>query len=339
MARRLVLAIVSTLVVLALGEALLRLVEHRLPAPSIYPGERENADGTNFIADAAIGWRLKPGRTFEWETEGRRVTYRADANGHRIANGDEVVDRDAPRLLVTGDSFAFGIGVDFSETFGAHVARELGLAIENVAMPGFGVDQIWRSLDGDVLSTPPVLVIVALYEYDFDRSHTAYRAIEGFNKPMFMIVDGELRRRAARDRPSAFTRWLERRSRIHAAVRAVAREWGRSHGSGQWWELNEKFLDAIRERCARANVPVLFVLIPPKWWKSFPAVSEYMSRVGADWFDPTTRHDRPPEGAYYENDLHLSAIGHRWLATSIVEWIRERRPDLFASLRDRARPR
>ena len=78
------------------------------------------------------------------------------------------------------------------------------------AMPGFGLDQMWMSVRHQALPLKPRLVIVAFIDEDLDRSLTAYRQWEGFNKPTFELEGGILRPQNAHDRPTGLIRYLER---------------------------------------------------------------------------------------------------------------------------------
>ena len=60
-------------------------------------------------------------------------------------------------------------------------------------MPGFGLDQMWMSVRHQALPMNPTLIIMGFIDQDLDRSLTAYRHGEGFNKPTFEM-DGKVLR-------------------------------------------------------------------------------------------------------------------------------------------------
>jgi len=318
-ARKVALSLAGTVLALGAGEGALRLLDLARLAPTTYVGEHENRPSENFVPDPRTGWRMRPSHAFEWEVEGTRILYRSDADGFRTASEGAPPEGER-RLVVAGDSFAWGTGVPYEATFGARLAEALGgWTLLNLAMPGYGLDQVWLSLRHYGLPTRPDLAVVAIYPEDFERSRTAFRVKEGFNKPTFKLEDGALALRTAEDRPGAAVRWLESRSRLFTAWKGLVRRAGRVVPLGEWWTLNEAILDAIRADGEAAGVPVLFVHVPPKEWRRFPTLSRYMERAGALYVDPASARSDPPDGTYYEIDSHLSPEGHRLFA----EWIRE----------------
>ena len=68
-----------------------------------------------------------------------------------------------------------------------------------------------------------MLVIVAFISEDFTRSLNAYRRDAGLNKPTFQRVGGVLERKAPQDRPPAWVRFLEARSRLWTGVKEAMR--------------------------------------------------------------------------------------------------------------------
>jgi hypothetical protein len=58
-----------------------------------------------------------------------------------------------------------------------------GSCVDNMGIPGFGLDQIWLTVRTQALPLHPRLVAVAFISADLTRSQEAYRPIEGSNKP------------------------------------------------------------------------------------------------------------------------------------------------------------
>ena len=97
--------------------------------------------GKLFRPDAELGWTPLPNLDL----------VRQNANGEfwRIATDAEVIrgpsvwgPADHTRLLVLGDSFAFGEGIDLADRFDTLVrARMPNLSIVNLGVMGYGPDQ------------------------------------------------------------------------------------------------------------------------------------------------------------------------------------------------------
>lgn len=303
----------------------LRLVGFRLPAP-VHAGDLASRPSSNFEPDPVTGWRLVPGHVFpKPDPTGTVIEYRSDADGFRCGATPASVGPAAPLLVVAGDSFAFGWDVPHEDAFGSLLAARLGWRLCNVSMPGFGLDQIWLSVRERGLPRRPSLVVVALFLEDFERSRTAYRTVEGFTKPRFLLRDGALAPETPADAPGALGRWFEA-LRLVRFLDASLRHAGRFVELGPWWNLNAALLAALRDDCRAANVPLLVLFVPDDHWRSFPALGRHLARAGVDALDPVALHPDPPPHLYFEatgQPEHLATEGHRFLAELLAAWCAE----------------
>jgi len=96
------------------------------------------------------------------------------------------------RVVVLGDSFMWGAGIDADQTVPRHLERALGgeTTVFNVSVPGWGLDQMYLAWlrYRDVLR--PDVVVVAFIDDDVDRVLMTYRQRERLTKPAFRI-DGD----------------------------------------------------------------------------------------------------------------------------------------------------
>jgi hypothetical protein len=188
-------------------------------------------------------------------------------------------------------------------------------------MPGFGIDQVWLSARHKALSLKPDLLVVGLVNADFDRSQTSFR--EGFNKPTFKLVSGQLVRRSMEPAPNALWRYLDENSHLWGAWELSKRWVGTNYGLTEYWILNRAMLDTLRDDSARAGVPVLFLYIPISSFKPFPTLSRYMRETRASYIDLTEQKPIPPKSIYLRHDGHLSPDGHRYVADLIEGWLKD----------------
>jgi len=131
--------------------------------------------------------------------------------------------------------------------------------------------------------------------------------------------------------PNAIIRYLDESSRLWSMGISAVRWAGVHYGRGEYWTLNQAILDAVREDCRKAGVPVLFLYIPVKGFLPFPALRDYMRRTGAAYIDLTEQRPVPPISIYLKNDGHLSIEGNRYVADLIEGWLKshpltERKP-------------
>jgi hypothetical protein len=327
---RLLLFSVSFLVSLAVGELVLRFLPKFTPQPRAYVGLEADRQSRYLVPDPDLGWRMRPEHETIVETSEYRVLYRSNALGFR----DE---RRAPprpgdrRIALVGDSFAFGQGVAFEQSFGALIDARLPAAVvDNFALQAYGIDQMWLAERTLALPLEPVLLIVAFISDNFSRSLTAYRHDVGFNKPLFALDGGKLREQTADDRPAAWLWWLENQSRLWAGVRQMVRLVGHYHPIGGWWELNRAILDEIRADGRSSGVRVLFVYLPTRSPRPFPALADYMQATSADFLDLGETDAAVSRALTFPEDGHLNPDGHRSVAEAILAWIGREMPELLA---------
>jgi hypothetical protein len=304
------------------AEALLRLTPLFRPLPRTYVGEYATRPSANFVVDAVTGWRMRPRHQF-WGS------YRSNEQGFR-ANSDFDPSDARKKIVLTGDSFTFGFGVDYDKTYGAIIESQLSdTVVYNLGMPGFGLDQIWQSVRSQALPIKPNLIVVAFISPDFTRSEEAYRNVEGFNKPTFMLHKGRLVPETPEDHPNLVVSFLQHHSSLWRVGRLAARSVAHQIPVGEWWSLNEAILDAIRTDCRQAGIRLVFVYIPTREWKRFPSLRSYMHRVGADFVDLTDGPNPISPDMYFPvRDGHLNEAGHRYVETTLMTWIRKNLPGL-----------
>ncbi len=143
--------------------------------------------------DERLGWSLRPGASADTRLENAARPGPDAAIAHINAAGLRGPDvrRDEPRrILVLGDSFAFGVGVDDDHTLAAQLGLLLGPAWEvlNGGVSGYSTDQelLWFER---LESLRPEIVVLVVCDNDFG-ANTEDAAYEVYRKPVFELVDG-----------------------------------------------------------------------------------------------------------------------------------------------------
>jgi len=171
----------STAVSLILVEMILRLV----PEESYDPGDMESG---LLAYDDRLGWSNQPGWSGEHRHRDFSVRYTVDSHGFRKqeAQSSETV------IIVLGDSFTFGIGVEDDQTFSALLSGNLpDITTRNAAIVGSSTDQQVLLLEKleRLQSFSAAMLVVYLGNDLIDNNHPfpiqATRA-----KPFFSITEG-----------------------------------------------------------------------------------------------------------------------------------------------------
>jgi hypothetical protein len=110
--------------------------------------------------DPRLGWVLTPGRVGSRDFDGRRVDYALDPSGFRVRCATCATDFQRDSVLFAGESIVLGTGLDWDDTMPALIESATGHQGVNLAVDGYGTDQVYLRL-ADVLPrfAQPVAVI------------------------------------------------------------------------------------------------------------------------------------------------------------------------------------
>ena len=322
------LLLLSLFVALGIAEFLARQFFDISASPPLYVGEFENKESENFVVDEYTGWRMRSAHTFIWRIgeAGEDHAYTSNADGFR---SDKEFSEQGPVVLV-GDSFTFGTGLAYEDTFGALLENGLGnQPVYNFSMPGFGIDQMWMALKHQASRFEPKLVVVAFVDEDFERSLTAYRKFEGFNKPSYFFDQGTLRLRTREDQPPALITWIRRNLALANALSKNLEQLGHHLPLGSWWTINAGILQQIAVDARERGVTVLFVRLPSIGQREFATLTAQMNMMGAHYLDlEDLARDNAEEKIFIPGDGHMNEQGHRLVAAAILNWISANQSDL-----------
>lgn len=148
---------------------------------------------SSLIFDPCVGWRLKPNLdgARKWTSEFSYRVY-TDARGFRVPAG-VTVRRDAPAdIMILGDSFAFGEGVEAEQSIAGLLAHDFPTRrIVNTAVPNYGADQELLTLQNTThLLAPGSVVLLFTYINDFDE--ILRKSAAGIPKPWCESKDSKL---------------------------------------------------------------------------------------------------------------------------------------------------
>jgi hypothetical protein len=206
--RKLLLAAVSTAVVLALVEVAARfatvalanglsrigpVVLLPLPTTSLTAPPDPTRPRTYVAPDAELGWCTQPDVRTEFANTNAQAARGGPAEGYAVD-----VPPGKVRVLTFGDSFTHGDEVDDAATWQAQLAEIRGdVEAVNFGVPGYGADQAflrWRRESARLRSTVSLLCI---WPEDICRNlnlERLYMAPTGMPaaKPRFLLRDGAL---------------------------------------------------------------------------------------------------------------------------------------------------
>ncbi|MFT4589316.1 MAG: lysophospholipase L1-like esterase [Candidatus Binatia bacterium] len=324
------ISIVTLIVLFLLGEAAFR----------IFPIDRQ----LDYEFDEELYWRLKPDQAgYLWMGGGEfhSPPIRIDSRGFR-SSGRAAIEGDGAeaRVLLLGDSYTFGLGVEDDETFCGVVESRLaglGVATDNAGGPGYGVFQSDARLNRLLASGyTPEFVVLTIPTGDVLR--------QPFSNDKFEQYRASQKRRKRLRSVSRMTTFFYRKyvilkQRQSDGGRAVPNERAGSNDAAfrGMWESDERRIREMKAACEAAGAQ-LFVL----HWAQ-PGMDEWNEIVAAgisqlardaglivlkDLPEQFANHSLPE--LIIPGDGHPSALAHRltgeYLAAEIQLRIKQPNP-------------
>ncbi len=312
--RKLLAALLALLGSLGLLEGALRHKD--LYAPPVYPPTCARPEFYQF--HEPWGYRLHPSRRTTYlypPEEPRELTVIANRQGFRDARElDEPDER--PRILLLGDSFAFGDGVQHEERYGERLeALEPGWRVDNLGMTGFGPDLMLMALEGAGLAARPDVVVVSIYTDDFRRVRPHYAGV-GYEIPRLVREDGEL---ARIDYP---------RPHLLSGLRTwqmAARAWWKL--SRAEWKLVQAILERFLELGSAHGFRTVILFLPG--WDDTPDdlerrtfLRDWCASTSTPFLDLTEAIHLRKGKSFIPRNFHYAPYGHDLVARELQAFLK-----------------
>lgn len=332
---------VSIIFTLLVSEMVLRLVGF---TPMLVSPERDRF----WKYDALLGWVHQPGQEGIFEMAQFRTSLHINQKGLRGREYPYERTSDAGRILVLGDSFAWGYGVEESERFSELLANSMDAEVINAGVSGYSTDQelLWFRNEG--VKYDPDLVILVLAGNDIGDN---YRNIVYtiYYKPRF-VLEGDLLTLEGYPVPKASSRartiyFLSQRSALaHFLVqryfdllsiyndsRANAvkdgSQFSESDSTRAPFKVTIALLDEMRKLAESKRVKFMIVATDA-WWNS-PSVGtyeEFIDTLKANGFlvlDVESMAGFDAEAMKIPDDGHWNRFGHAFVARRIQDFIED----------------
>ena len=327
--------------VAAVTALLLLLLEGGLRLFWPHADRLETSDGAPFaVRDAALGYRLHPAITVVHRAPEFTARYRTDALGlrdgpWRAAGGDSAA---RPRVLLVGDSFTFGHGLDDGATWAALLAAGLragGASVDvvNAGVPGYSTANEAAWLERLLPRLRPDAVVLAFLPNDLAGNEAGIAAEDGAAGEGGGLGGLHVVRAARR---LAFTSdALYVRLYLATGRRSLASAPGLA-GAG----ATQAAFGRVARACQRTGAQLAVVSIPQRFGVLYeqsgarePGVdvraadrflATLVTGTGAAWwpaFDTLRAASRTGE-RYFPLDGHLNPDGARVLAAFLVPRVR-----------------
>lgn len=302
-ANRCAAVVVGSCLAAGLGEFAYRLLRQPWLSPTTNP--------SYVVFDPEVGWSYRPFAKERHRSDEFDVEVDIHSAGYRGPEWQEPSSR--RRLLVLGDSQAFGWGVPWSETMSARLAVALpDWDVCNAAVAGYGTDQQLLTMRRLLPRLRPHVVVSVFCDNDLWESSCdeAY----GRSKPQFLPVREDLALRSAHLRIS----WLEEHSALFGALQKKL--WERRFAAqvrdlAAEWRMVERLYCAMRNDLSGR---LLFVVSEESRLGMFAAREPGITHV-----DVRDALGRAAEPTRFAKDGHWNAAGHAVVAAAVEAALRD----------------
>lgn len=332
---------IAVVLVLAAGEVAIRLLAGepaQEPAPQSAPAEAAGILSAD--PDPELAWIFPPrseGRVWS----GEHVTeVRTDHLGLRNPTARSRPGTDT-RIIVLGDSYAFGWGVREEEAFPRQLERMIrerypGALIEvvNAGVPGYGLYQ-QRALLERILSDAPADIVVSTFSLANDPVDDL--RVLRFAPDRLVEYSPDLR-----GADSLVGRVIAR-SRLLSLLdyRTGPLQFKLANTRGAALDAASRCVHDLLSTCEARGLPILVVVVPQRSEITYTGlkarlvgagtasarrlVARIADEHGVSWIDATEalRALHARECAYLANDRHWTPAGHEAVAREILEAIPE----------------
>lgn len=355
---KLLLCLLVTVVSLLFFEAGLRIFWR--PPPKFMAA---HLTGTRlFLSDKDLGWRMAPNfrSDFDWYW-GETSTIRTNSSGFRDVEHARERSEGVPRVVVLGDSHAFGYGVQADEMF-TSVLRTLlpGVEILNLAETGYNTRQCRALFVEHGAAFLPDVVVLA-----FTQNDVGHQVI-----PSILAVTAPKDRDSALIQSSYLLQFLRERVNSSRSLARLFVSLGIKEELGGYelldtnlrpalrdyppellrdWKETCGELRLLRDACAAAGAKLLVTSVPamqtvdasrlersltyldygPEDFdveKPYRKLGEYCGADGIAFLDAYpafVESQRAGEPPHLKHDLHINAKGHRIVAELLAPRLKE----------------
>lgn len=341
---RLVPTIALIAISLVLAEVVLRWRASGQPRRTV---QSEHDSPGHCEHDELLGWRLAPLANGRHKTSNFDVAIRINRHGLR-ADREYSYERrpHVARVVVVGDSFTFGHGVEAEETYAALLERwRPATEVLNLGVQGFGTDQQLLILRSKGLRYHPDLVIMGLYKGDVFRNTELSHGV-ALPKPMFELDDRgglvltnvPVPQGPGAGGPPLRSRGILDSSLVYQRLSSPTVSLVQHLGYGECWEVTEAIVRETAKLADRAGARFLVLILPSEGAiygghmvkgiqrRTVSVIAEMLTRSGVEHLDVTPAlaaraAAHPEEPLYFVPDGHFTPAGHRAVAEAVQRFL------------------
>ncbi len=248
---------------------------------------------------------------------------------------DREISGEKNKILVLGDSFAFGWGVSNGETFSDFIENKENMEVINAGVGGYGTDQELLYLKNYGVKYKPKAVILTIFvgnDLSDNVNATNLTVVDGFflrnfreeerrKSHVYLFFSGRINNIFKKyNNKSGYDELFDKREFYEVLA-------GRTQQENNEWETTLSLIEEMYDYTQENDIKLIIVNVPPK--KFFPLDKEAYSIIKSrsrlhefterrkikfiDLAEEFGSEDRP-ENFYYKIDGHFNKLGHEKVA-------------------------
>lgn len=247
---------------------------------------------------------------------------------------------DRQRLLILGDSYAWGWGVEAEERFSNILQRSLpNWQVINAAVPGYATDQALLFFQSRLARLKPARVLLLFHDNDF-KGNTRPELYRYF-KPYFSIEEGSLRQHNVPVPRSTLSQRINRQFlqiiwlplATYTALQigweklnepeqmpSATRYRAAARRRKQEYRLAEHLLAALNRTVMQAGGRLLLVSTPSEAHQ-VETLTDFAQALGIPYLSLNSAFADNTPPLTFPNDQHWSPAGHARAAAAIHAWL------------------
>ncbi len=291
--------------------------------------------------DEVLGWAHEPLREGRLEGEDFSVNVSINSLGMRDQEYATARPPGKNRIVVLGDSFGWGWGVDHDEIFAEIIDSKYPYTeFVNCSISGYGTDQQYLFLRQTCIDLDPDLVLLLFTPNDVNNNNSSRQY--NYNKPFFRLTDDELTLQNCPVPKPGLGRRVE--TMINERTYSLRQIYYGLCLFGRWlrdptrkgaekdahepdFDLTDALLVAIRDLSRQRHAELIVIGAPtgdPGSAETLAHLEEYLPSAGILYASIEGVFAQAEKDTRFIHDYHWNVHGHRLAASEVERILLER---------------
>lgn len=277
-----------------------------------------------WVYDELLGWAHTPNQRARFNHQDFSVEVVINSQGMR--DSEYSLERtEKRRMLVLGDSFGWGFGVELHERF-SEILENIhpDWEIINASVSGYGTDQEFLFLKEKGIVLKPDVVLLLFCENDFESN---VRAEDNwYFKPYFVIESGQLKLhnvpvpKATIHHQQIERFFLGRTYLGQALFYCIKDRLNSNNGSGDDQRMDNVtylLLTSMNELCKKSGSVFMLVSVPTNNLRNRTFLQKFAKEEKIAYLPLDTQFESTVTSTTFPHDSHWNAKGHEIAANAI----------------------